>query len=395
MTNLEQLVDDLAWCWWTQPRATRIDDVLYLGGISSDGAVFAAAYDPAPRSCERFVLAQLEPDDHNNPAVVASAGKPLLAFYSRHDADNLVRRRSSTRPLDVSEWGPERSLQFGGITTYAQAHAVGDEVHLFTRVGDIAWGYAWSPDWGETWSRPIDFVALGTDQETYMPTALLRDGRTLRVAIAGHPKNYEQRPWHRIGAVLVDLVTGAVTRPSEPWEIANLRTGEGLPLRDEQLERVCSAGTGRTLNLFDVGSGEPFEIAFASKIEGDDATDEAWYHVAVQGDGSWSVEAVAPAGDVFGYIHAGFYVGGIAFPHGREGVVYVSRESDGIWHVERRERVRDGEWRPHALLEPSTERIVRPWPVANPRDGLAAVALRLERYDDDYMHTLSHLVVAE
>jgi hypothetical protein len=387
-----QLQDDLAWCWWTRPRATRLGDRLYLGGITSDGGVFAASHHLSDGTSERFVLAQLEPDDHNNPAVLASPGKPLLAFYARHDADDVLRFRVGERPEDVRAWEPERQLDFGAITTYAQAHAVGDEVHLFTRVGDTAWGYAWSPDWGRSWSKPVEFVALETDQETYMPTALLPDGRTLRVAIAGHPKDYERRPWHRIGAAVVDLETGTVTPPSGRGELANLRTGDGLPLRGAELEQVCEAESGRTLNVFDVGRRDVFEIAFASKSAGDDSTTDARYEVAALRGGTWRVEEVTAAGSIFGYIHAGFYVGGMAFSEERAGTVFASREAGGLWHLERWQRDEDGRWTSRAVFAPSAERVVRPWPVRNPDDDLEVVALLLERYDSDYMQTLSHLV---
>jgi hypothetical protein len=319
-------------------------------------------------------------------------GKRPLAFYSRHDADDALRWRIADAPDDIRSWGPERSLRFGGFTTYAQAHAVGHEVHLLTRVCDTGWGYSRSADWGETWSDPSLFIALDTDQETYMPTALLPDGRTLRVAIAGHPKNYEQQPWHRIGALVVDLVTGAVRRPSDDRPIANVRTGDGLPIRGEQLEHVCDAGEGRTINLFDVGRGEVFEVGFVSKVESDESTEDARYHVASLRGGAWCVEDVVAAGRPFGYIHAGFYAGGIAFAESSGGAAYVSREDSGCWSLERWERATDGTWTALQVLPASATRIVRPWPVRNPTPGLEVVALALERYDDSYMETLSHLV---
>src|SRR5437868_9629272 len=102
ISHMMILVYDVAWCWWTQPRATRLGDTLYLGGIASSGEVFAAAHHLHDGSTDRFVLAQLEPDDHNNPALVAVPGKRLLAFYSRHDADDVLRRRVSDRADDVS-----------------------------------------------------------------------------------------------------------------------------------------------------------------------------------------------------------------------------------------------------------------------------------------------------
>lgn len=392
MITGRQIIPDTAWCWWTQPRATRIGQTIFVGGITSRGGVFAAAHDLVDSTTRRHLLATIEPDDHNNPAIVAEPGKPLLAFYCGHDADDMVRWRVSVRAEDVTAWETERSLCFGAVTTYAQAHAVADEIHLFTRTGDTAWAYAMSPDWAESWSQPVQFIALDTDQETYMPTALLDDGQTLRVAIAGHPKNRERRPWHRIAAAVVDLRTGSVSLPNDDRELANLRTGAGLPLTGDQLEHVCDAGPGRTLNLFDVSSGGVFEVAFASKAEGDDVTEDARYHVAALRSSTWEVDEVVPAGDIFGYIHAGFYVGGIAFPHFESGVCYVSRERDGTWHLERWRRQPDGSWSARPIFEPSPVRIVRPWPVRNPSPDVGVVALRLERYDDDYMETLSHLI---
>ena len=389
----EVLVEDLAWCWWTRPRATRIGDLLYLGGISVDGGVFAATWSLRDGMARKAVLARLESDDHNNPALVAEPGKPLLAFYSRHDADDALRYRIGVRPEDISEWGDERELRFAGITTYAQAHVHGNEVHLFTRVADTKWGYASSPDWARTWTGPVDFLSLETDQETYMPTALLPDGRTLRVAVAGHPKNYERLPWHEIRACVVDLVTGDVTLPSSGAGIANLRTGFGLPLRGAELELVHRAPDGRTLNLFDVSDGDRFEVAFTSKRAGDDSTLDARYHVAHTRDGRWDIEEVVAAGGIFGYIHAGFYVGGMAFPHGTNGgSVYLSREERGVWHLERWDRALSGSWTPTPVFDPSEKRLVRPWPVRNPTAQLEIVALALERYDDSYTETLSHLV---
>lgn len=392
-STLRILVRDLAWCWWTQPRATRIGDCVFFGGIASDGSVVAVAYDARTGSVQQTTIARLERDDHNNPAIVAAHGKPLIAFYSRHDADDALRYRIGTRAADVSGWREEQRLSFGGITTYAQAHVLGNEVHVLTRVGDTAWGYARSDDWGENWHEPLSLLAIETDQETYMPTALLRDGRSVRIAVAGHPKNYKAQPWHQIRACVLDLASGTITRPTDGVVLANVRERDGLPVRGEQLELVYEAPEGRTVNLFDVADGERFEIAFASKVADDGSTRDARYHVAHAAGGTWHVEDLVAAGRTFGYIDAGFYVGGIAFPYESPGGrVYVSRESERLWYLERWVRASAGAWSADAGFDPSAERIVRPWPVRNPLPGLEVVALELERYGDDYMETLSHLV---
>ncbi len=377
------LVEDVAWCWWTQPRATLVGDLLYVGGIDSNGGIFAATRRLRDGTVRKTVLAQLESDDHNNPALVVETGRPPLAFYARHDADNALRYRIGERPLDITDsWEAERALAFDGITTYAQAHAVGHEIHLLTRVAHTRWGYARSRDWARSWAPPVDFLSLETDQETYLSTALLPDGHTLRVAVAGHPKNYEQRPWHEIRACVVDLATGEVALPSAGNAVANLRTADGLPLCGADLELIQRSPAERTLNLFDVSDGEPFEVAFVSKMTGDEATLDARYEVARAQGGGWAVEEVVPAGGIFGYIDAGFYVGGIAFPHDTPGGrAYLSREAGGSWHFERWDRTPSGAWGPSAIVDfrrPSAHRpaVAGAVPGARPR-GCRACARAL------------------
>jgi len=190
------LIDNMAWCWWTRPRATRIGNALYLGAIESGGGIVAASVDLETGSIQRTRLARFEDDDHNNPALLAVEGRPLVCFYSRHDAEEGLRYRSSRQPLDLSDWEPEQILTFGGSTTYAQVHMVGEDLHLFTRVDETRWGWRMSSDWARSWGPARDFLAFDTDQQVYMATALLADGKTLRVAVSGHPKEYESKPLH-------------------------------------------------------------------------------------------------------------------------------------------------------------------------------------------------------
>jgi hypothetical protein len=386
----------MAWCWWTRPRATRIGNHIYFAGLDHDGAMIAARYDLAARTTQRARLAQFEDDDHNNPALLAVAGKPLVCFYSRHDAEEGLRYRISTEPLSLDSWQPEQLLSFGGSTTYAQVHDVDGELHLFTRVNETRWGWRQSRDWARSWSPPRDFLAFDTDQQVYMATALLADGRTMRVAVSGHPKEYEKKPLHDVWACLVDLKTGAVTLPSSGDEIGNLKSGAGMPLDYRALELVRRTAPERTTNLFDVGSGPVFEIGYVSKIKDDLSTRDARYHVASLRDGGWRIEDIAPAGRKFGYIDAGLYVGGVAFPERlASGQVYLTREQDGLWHLELWRRDASGVWTGTDLVTPERTRLTRPWAVSPPAEDLAVVALALERYaDDSYYGSLSHLVGA-
>jgi hypothetical protein len=251
-----------------------------------------------------------------------------------------------------------------------------------------------SPDWGRTWDAPRDFLSFDTDWLIYMPTAMLADGRTLRIAVSGHPREASAKPLHDVWACLVDLVTGAVTLPTSGRVLGNLRTGQNLPINFDRLELVAKTSAERTANLFDVSNGPVFEVGYVSKLKDDFSTRDAQYHVASLRNGHWLAETVAPAGAKFGYIDAGFYVGGMAFPdRAADGHVYLTRESDGLWHFELWSRDTNGHWTGIDLVAPSSTRLTRPWAVSPPAPGLGAVALELERYaDDSYYGSLSHLI---
>ena len=389
------IVEDMAWCWWTRPRAVRLGDILYLGALNALGEIVVAEVDVPTGATRRSLLARFEDDDHNNPAIVVEPGRPLVAFYSRHDADDALRYRISVRPTDISEWREERVLTFGGVTTYAEVHVRGDDLYLFTRVDETRWGYRRSRDFAETWEAAKDFLAFDTDQQVYMATALLADKRTLRVAVSGHPKEYEKKPLHDVFAAVVDLETGAVTHPGDGKVIAHLYDGTGLPLDYRDLERVHDTPSERTVNLLDVSDGPDFEVGFVSKIKDDRSTRDARYHVTTLRDGVWRTEDIVGAGAKFGYIDAGFYVGGMAFPERSPGgCVYLTREADGLWYLERFDRNAAGIFTPRLLLPASATRLTRPWAVTNPADGLEVVALALERYGEEYFGWLSHPVTA-
>ena len=251
-----------------------------------------------------------------------------------------------------------------------------------------------SADWGQSWSPSRDFLRFSTDQQVYMATALLRDGHTLRIAVSGHPKDYEQRPLHDVWACIVDLASGEVMLPTSGTLVGNLKTGEDLPLDYPQLELVQCTPAHRTVNLFDVSSGPEFEIAFVSKHRDDTTTTDAQYHVAALRNGGWVTETLVPAGGKFGYIDAGFYVGGMGFPErAAPGQIYLTREAAGLWHWEFWRRSEAGGWSSTALLPPSPQRLARPWAVEPPTPELGTVALALEHYpDDSYYGTVSHLV---
>src|SRR5207244_3946111 len=116
------IVEDMAWCWWTRPRAVRLGDTLYLGALDARGQIVVASSDPETGISRKSLLARFEDDDHNNPALVVEPGRPLVAFYSRHDADDALRYRISVRPNTILEWRYAELLTFGDLNSSHTVH---------------------------------------------------------------------------------------------------------------------------------------------------------------------------------------------------------------------------------------------------------------------------------
>ena len=106
-------------------------------------------------------------DDHNAPAIALSAAHPhLLAFYTQHGTDNVMRYRTVDR--QTLAMGEEQELRFSGRLTYAQVIQSPTQLTLVTRIEDDRWHYRTSGDFGATW---------GTSASSSTATATARSMR--------------------------------------------------------------------------------------------------------------------------------------------------------------------------------------------------------------------------
>lgn len=384
------IVDDVMWSWWTRPRAVHLDGHLYLGFVQSDGGIAVTDTNLSTSTEERFVLGTFEDDDHNNPAIVVTADKPIVAVYCRHNLDNLLRIRRSTAPLDVSAWEAETTINAGDKVTYAQVFPQGDTLHVFTRVGSRGWSYFRSTDWGLTWSARQELFALPDPGFGYMAAALLSDGDTLRCVFSGHPMA-SNADWHAAWYFEIGLSTGDVL--SEGTTVGNVQDGTNLPVGVADVQKIWEAPAGRFASyVWDVSDGPNPEVLIATKDDDENTTVDSMYHYLVRVGGSWQVRDIVAAGGIFGYTDQGMYLGGAAFPTGTlGGELYLSRGTQGdLWRVEKWSTADNGDSWSTTELAISGARIVRPWAVDNPTLSLPVVWLRLRRYGDTYFNWLAN-----
>ena len=110
--NAETLVDDGAWCWFSDPRAIYYKgqkEQIFYAYINSRGDVCIGSKDLASSKVESFVLHDtLEIDDHNVPSILVLPGGQLMAFYNEHNGNVFMRK--SENPEDISSWHEERII---------------------------------------------------------------------------------------------------------------------------------------------------------------------------------------------------------------------------------------------------------------------------------------------
>jgi hypothetical protein len=169
--NLILFNDNGAWCWYQDERA--IVDVkmgkLLLNSVAAspprangprDGNVDLVTFDLNTAARTRFVLAEIQEDDHNAAALLKRPDGRYLAVYANHGTDRVTRYRISVRPEDTSEWTPERVFDWRETPgndfniTYSNLFYLKaeDKIYNFARVNDRSPNMMLSADQGETWA---------------------------------------------------------------------------------------------------------------------------------------------------------------------------------------------------------------------------------------------------
>ena len=209
--EMRVLDDDGAWCWYEDERAIIVDDRhVLIGAVSAGtfdksrlGDINIIIHDLKENSTQIVELHdQLEPDDHDSPALLLRPDGRVLAVYSMHGTDNRIRWRWTKEPGNLLDWHDEQSMN-GNDGRYNVSYS---NVEHLTTEGESGVTYnffrgnGWNPtyitstDGGETWSQPRPF--LTNDGRPY-PRYTSNDVDTIHVATSEqHPRNYDNSIYH-------------------------------------------------------------------------------------------------------------------------------------------------------------------------------------------------------
>lgn len=341
-----QLTSDGAWCWFADPRAVKYvgaHGCLYAGWVSSDGDIVVTQYNGEVESfVSHVVRRRLDRNDHANPALIVAPDGRITVFYSSHNGHAMFSR-TTLRPEDVSEWSSESELKLNtgqfGRDTYTYPNPVQlthekDRLFLFWRGDHWKPTLASSQDGGATWSTARILVMRSDADESNRPYLKVAGNGldTIHMAFTdGHPQVEESNSIYYIcyqGGRFLRADGTLVTLEDD------------LPLEPAEADIVYDAQReGARAWIWDVAYDEEGHPVLVYAVFPNQ--DEHYYRYARWDGHGWMNSEITFAGSWFPENLPGkrqtepYYSGGIVLDHDDVDTVYLSRNVDGVFEIER------------------------------------------------------------
>ncbi|GJM29221.1 MAG: hypothetical protein DHS20C17_18560 [Cyclobacteriaceae bacterium] len=372
----ELLIQDGAWCWFSDPRAVYhrgTKEQIYFGYINGSGDVCIGSKDLESEQLNQFVLHDtLEVDDHNVPSILVLPNGKLLAFYNEHNGNVYLRKSANSE--DISSWEGSRIVaRETEHYNYCYSNPVqlkeeNGRIYLIgrkvgpTRSFDNWWQYMkYSDDEGQTWSD--DIVLLdneGRKNPPYLKVATDHQSRIDFLFTDGHPKiGSDVSVYHMYYDEGVFFQTNGDT----------LAGMDQLPIPIASVNKLYDASeTNIRAWIWDIAliSGHPV-ITYSRYPTEDDHI----YHYAYWQNGEWVDREVVNSGSWIASLRQGdvvreaHYSGGIVLDQQDQRHIYLAREISGKFEIEHRQLLPDSQWTTSLITARSTANNVRPYVVYN------------------------------
>ncbi|WP_010422799.1 BNR-4 repeat-containing protein [Anaerophaga thermohalophila] len=374
--KIQTLADDAAWCWFSDPRAIQLQhssgSKIIAGGVSKNGSVVAFSYDMRKENIEKGIIhPYLEVDDHNNPAFLELPSGDILSFYTRHHNEDLFMSKTVFAG-NITQWEEPRKIEimnndeeerYGSPRyTYANPFMLSAEknrIFLFGRWMGFKPVMIWSDNQGENWSNSRVVICPQPFDSGNRPyVKYYSDGKT-RIHMAftdGHPRNeplnsiyyayYEKGRFYRVDGSLICTIDSL---PFEP--------------REATLVYKANSKDGRAW-IYDIKADEngyPV-IAYVRYPTEEDHI----YHYTRYNGKNWDDDELCHAGKWFPQTPSGqrerepHYSGGLAISLSDVSTVFLSREMNGIFEIQKWYRTENKEWKHSSITENSDYDQVRP-----------------------------------
>jgi BNR repeat-containing family member len=370
------LSPDGAWCWIQDPRAVYVEGRhkrTYAGWMTRDGKLQVGACDHETGSVELFTLKEnWDVDDHNSNSFLVLPDKRLMVFYSKHNKNGLFCR-AALKPEDISIWGNEVIVSNTPRITYSQPVYLSDEGRFYVFWRGPSWKptFAWSTD-ARNWSAPrILIEEEGREARNVRPYMKVASDSKATIHFAftdGHPRReplnsiyylkYQKGGFHKADGTKVGDMNSLPITPSKSGLVYD---GKETKIRAW---------------IWDIAlDGDQLPVIVYTRLPSER---DHRYHYACWTAGRWLDTEITPAGKWFPQTRLlrrerePHYSGGIALDHANPSIVYLSRQINGVFELERWITSNNGRtWSNMAITRESKHSNVRPivpWGYTGDRD---------------------------
>jgi hypothetical protein len=357
--------EDGAWCWFQDPRAVYVKggrERTYAQWVTHTGRLQLGAYDHADGSMEFHVLkANWGADDHNAGAFLVLPDNRLMVFYARHRNQGIFCRMAQV-PEDIAQWGDEVTVSAARGITYANPVYLSAEkkFYVFWRGPTLMPTFSTSDD-GIVWSAPqvlIQDVGIGPgDTRPYCKIA--GDGiSSIHFAFTDDHPNAAPH-----NSVYYMRYEGGCFFKADGARIGNM---DALPIPHARSDRVYDGGATNArawvwdLAVDQVGNPVIAYVRFPAETDHRYCyarwSGKRWLNVEITRAGKWFPQT--PPGKAEAET---FYSGGMGLDHSDPSILYLSRETDGVFEIEKWETLDGGKaWKSTSITRNSEQNNVRP-----------------------------------
>ncbi|MFO7657725.1 MAG: BNR-4 repeat-containing protein [Bacteroidales bacterium] len=373
-SKIEYLTKDGTWCWFSDPRAIMVGDDIITGWVKSNGTIEAAKLNTAENKVETSELYYLlEADDHDNPAFTTTASGEVIVMYTRHSRKDLFINYLTAPKGDFDFSGAQmihplsdQELEkFPRATmTYANPFRLENEnnrIYCFGRWTGFKPNMMWSDDNGKTWTKSRVFITNYPFDHNNRPyVKYFSDGKSkIHIVFTdGHPRD---EPTNCVYYVYYE--NGAFYKANGE----QICTMEQLPFEPEDASVVYTSNPeqGRAW-IADIGQDNENNPVILYTRSPKETSHEYWY--ARYTEKGWIDNKICDSGKWFPQTPEEkkepepHYFGGMSIHPGNANVVYLSRQINGVFEIERRETENKGKsWETEAITENSEYDNVRPY----------------------------------
>src|SRR6266699_442704 len=300
-----------AWSWFGDPRAVYHQGAhrrSYIGWDAPDGSIQVASYDhDTGQQVIATLKARFQIDDHDNPSILLLGDGRLMVFWSAHA-------------------GPTNTSGTLGYTypNPVQLSAEQNKLYLFWRGGNFNPTLSTTTNLGATWSPARTVISVPAQRPHAKFASNGRD--TIAMAFTeAHPRAMQTSIYY------AEYRAGALHR-ADGSTIASMAN---LPITPAMAEKVYDAQAGGAKAwVHDVALDAAGHAVIVYATFPTD-TDHRYHYARWDGTRWNDIELTRAGGSMNLDANAPNSSGGISLDHEDPSTVYLSRQVNGVFEVER------------------------------------------------------------